>query len=196
MPSYFGIKISLDDSVYSPSDDSFLLADSVEIGEVGKVLDLGTGTGFLGILAAKWAKWVLATDFNEAALRLAVKNASENGISNIEFRKSDLFSEVSEKFDLIIFNPPYLPTEKGEPRDDLSKSWDGGLDGRETIDRFLEEVKEYLEPGGQVLMIGSSLSGYPKTMLELEKKGFSVTLMGVKKLDFEELVLISAIYNS
>jgi release factor glutamine methyltransferase len=154
-----------------------------------------SGTGLLGLIAAKTAKDVLAVDINDSAVRCTKENAQLNGFKNFKVIKSDLFSRVSGRFSLIIFNPPYLPTEGLEPKDEVSLAWDGGRSGRRVIDRFLAEVKEHIVPRGRLLMIGSSLSNYERTMEVLDMQGFKVSIKAMKKLDFESLVLIHAIYD-
>ncbi|HDH27761.1 MAG TPA: methyltransferase, partial [Euryarchaeota archaeon] len=118
-----------------------------------------------------------------------------NCVENLEVRKSDLFSNVSETFDLIVFNPPYLPTEEGEPLDDVSLAWDGGRSGRVVIDRFLAGLSGHLNPGGRVVTLGSSLSDFEKTISVLEGMGFQISLVARRKLDFEELVVIRGFYD-
>jgi release factor glutamine methyltransferase len=192
MPRYYGINIGLCDGVYEPDVDTFLLAENICVRKGENVLDMGTGTGLLGLIAAKAAREVLAVDINPLALRCANENALRNGISNMKFRLSDLFSNVSEAYDLIIFNPPYLPTEKGEPKDGRSLAWDGGADGRRVIDRFLESFVEHLFPGGRLITVACSLSGCERTIEILEDKNFKVSIRAAKKLDFEKLSLIRA----
>ena len=103
-----------EDIVYEPAEDSFLLAEQVKKYAKGKVLDLGTGSGILAETALINTKEVLATDINEEA----VKRLKQKGINA---RFSDLFSHITEKFNLIIFNPPYLPTERNEKPDYIPK---------------------------------------------------------------------------
>jgi release factor glutamine methyltransferase len=156
---------------------------------------MGTGTGLLGLLAAKSANHVIGVDLNQLAIECARVNAKINNIRKFTTRTSDLFSHVPESFDLIIFNPPYLPTEDWEPKDEETISWAGGRSGREVIDRFLKKAKDHLVRSGRVLMVGSSLSDYEKTLRILEGQGFEISLLASKKLDFEELVVIKANYN-
>lgn len=196
MPSYYGIKIKTSDGVYAPAEDTLLLAGTLDARPNENVLDMGTGTGVLGLIAAKTAKHVLAVDINDAALKCAKENALLNGVKNMTTRKSDLFSNIPETFDLIIFNPPYLPTEEREPRDEVSFAWDGGRSGRGVIGRFLKEVKDHLTEGGRILIVGSSLSNYEKTIDFLTLMEFSVSILTSKKLDFEELVVIRVNYDS
>lgn len=180
--------------VYEPAEDTFLLANNLDVHEGERVLELGTGCGLLAILAAKAGARVLATDVNLTALKCARKNARAHDVKKrIEFRLGDLFEPVNdERFDLIIFNPPYLPVpreeELGTP---LDRAWEGGPDGRAVIDRFLDELPEHLGPRGRILLVQSSLSNVKKTVRQLEEKGFEVEIVS-KKLPFEELFLVRA----
>jgi release factor glutamine methyltransferase len=167
--------------VYEPHDDSYLLAEAVDERVYGKVLDMGTGSGIQAVTAAlkKDVREVTAVDISNDALRKADKRARSEGIRRkIKFIRSDLFNNISGKFDWIIFNPPYLPSE-GEA-DELS--WAGGKKGFEVIARFLGEAKRYLNEDGSILMVYSSL-----TNLDLTEYDYDVEIIRKKKLFFEEL---------
>ncbi len=195
MHSFHDVKINTCNGVYEPAEDSFLLAEAIEVESGDFVLDLGCGSGFLGLVAAKTAGRVLSVDINPAALECTLENGSLNGASNLEVRRSDLFSNVSESFDIIIFNPPYLPTEVDEPVDESSLAWDGGRSGREVINRFLPDAPEHVNASGKIYLLGSSLSDYEKTISVLKNSGFQLSIVASKKLDFEELVVIRANYD-
>lgn len=148
------MKIRTSEEVYGPREDSFLLqrivADICISRKPKKVLELGTGTGIQAITAKlSGAKDVLAVDINPKAVSLAKRNAKLNN-ANIVVKQSDLFSKVRGKFDLIIFNPPYLPLEPP-----LDVQWSGG---REFIEAFLEEAELYLKKNGSIVFVFSSLS--------------------------------------
>lgn len=191
-------KFETDEMVYEPSDDSFLLADNLDINLGDKVLEIGTGSGIIAMHASKVADEVIATDINFNAIELAEKNFKNNNIDNIKLLFGDLFeplkseSEENQKFDLIVFNTPYLPTEECEIlEDNLNYAFDGGIDGRKVIDRFLNEVKDYLNNGGRVQLVQSSLSNVEQTLLKLEELGFLVEITSSERFFFEEIVLIT-----
>ena len=123
---------------YLPREDSLLLVKHMKKYASGKkdVLEMGTGSGIVAIEASKYAKNVLAVDINPKAITLAKKNAS--GIKNITIKKSDLFSNINSnnKFDLIAFNPPYLPYHKDDP----DVALDGGKHGYELLGKFLNQI--------------------------------------------------------
>jgi len=137
---------------------------------------------------------VVATDINDHALKCALKNTIANKIYNIEFRQGNLFEAViGRKFDLILFNTPYLPTNEDEKIDqEINAAWDGGVDGREIIDQFINELKDYLNENGRVQLVQSSLSDNDKTIARLEEMGFNTEITATEKCFFEEIVVITA----
>jgi len=171
--------------VYEPSDDSYLLADALKNYNLkGKyVLDIGTGTGILAIAAAQKNASVIATDINDKAIEIAKKNAALNGVK-IEFRKSNLFEGINEKFDLIVFNSPYLPVETEKISNKiLEKAWND--DG--TVKRFFERVDTHLKDEGKFLLLLSSLT---KISLERYAEKFMVKKVASKKMFFEEIFVV------
>ena len=190
-----------EEMVYEPSDDSFLLAENLDINSGDRVLEIGTGSGIIAMYASKLAAEVVATDIIFNAVELAEKNFSSNDINNIKLLFGDLFEPIksefegeNQKFDVILFNTPYLPTDECEIlEDNLNYAFDGGLDGRKVIDRFLNEVKDYLNEGGRVQLIQSSLSNVEETLLILEELGFITEITASEKFFFEEIVLITGI---
>ena len=98
----------------------------------------------------------------------------------------------NRKFDVILFNTPYLPTSNDEILDDdLNYAFDGGPDGRKVIDVFLNQVKSYLNENGKLQMIQSSLSDIDKTLEKLDYQGFISEIGASEKFFFEEIVLIN-----
>ncbi len=183
--------LEIPEKVYEPREDSFLLLSVLKkINLKGKkVLDLGTGSGILGLFASKKAKEVLAVDINEDALKTIKKNVELNNIRNVRILKSDLFENIKEKFDLIIFNPPYVPSESNF-REINDLAWAGGESGREIIDKFLDQFKSYLNDNGILLLLQSSLSDIDKTLKKISK--FKPEIVASKKLAWETLVVIMA----
>lgn len=183
------------DGVYEPAEDTFLLADNLDVRESDVVLDMGTGCGILAVLSALRASHVIAVDINPNAVKCARENARRNGVLNkIDFICGSLFEPFKRglRFSLILFNPPYLPSE-GEPKDWVEYAWAGGADGRRVIERFLMELPSYLDYGGRLLMVQSSLSDVARTIRLLEYMGFSVEIIGEIRLFFESIVLIRAV---
>src|SRR4030042_6247656 len=115
--SFGSYDFDVSEDVYEPAEDSFLFAENLEVKAGGVVLDLGTGSGILAVLAAKKAGTVVAVDVNPYAVRCAKQTAELNRVEDkLSFLQANLFSafDVQAKFDVILFNAPYLPSEKGE----------------------------------------------------------------------------------
>ncbi len=187
-------EIETDDLVYIPSDDTFLLAENLEIKEGQSVLEIGTGSGLVSMYASLLTDDVTATDINYNALELAEKNFKLNNINTIKLEFGDLFEPVKDKkFDVILFNTPYLPTDSEDIiNDDLNYAFDGGLDGRKVIDRFINEVSNHLNDKGIVQIIQSSLSDNNRTLDMFDRNGFIAEIAESEKFFFEEIVLINA----
>lgn len=175
-------------SVYEPSDDTYLLASNLKIVPGQKVLEIGTGCGMVAILSAMMGGRVTATDISEEAIKCARANAERYGLQ-IEFLVGDLFQPVKKRtFDVVIFNPPYLPSSSLSQDDLILRACEGGPDGRVVVDAFLDELPSHLEPGGEVYLVQSSLSDAGRTEERLRKLGFELDIER-KKLWFEELFL-------
>jgi release factor glutamine methyltransferase len=194
---FFGDFVFLvDENVYEPAEDSFLFAENLGVKEGERVLDMGTGSGILGIIAAKNAGEVVAVDVNPCAIRCARANAAlKNARSKMGFVVGDLFQPFNEKakFDLILFNAPYLPIEDETDDSLVSVAWKGGETGRNLIDRFVGEVSGYLGPEGRVLLMQSNLAGVDATVAQFKLHGMNAKILAECRLPFfETLFLIEA----
>ena len=186
--------INTDDNVYVPAEDSYLLADNLDIKQGQSVLEIGTGSGIVAMYASRLTDSITVTDINLDACMLAENNFRQNGIEGIEILFGNLFEPVkNRKFDVILFNTPYLPTEDDEVLDDtINYAFDGGLNGRKVIDLFLDEVGDYLNDGGIVQLIQSSLSGNDETLSRLDELGFIAEIAEKEHFFFEDITLINA----
>jgi len=169
--SFCGFEISVNRRVLIPRPETELLAEQGwkylnQLDTAGEqslnALDLGTGSGCLAItLAAKCPTLrVCATDISPEAIAVARENASNNGVGErIQFLESDGFAamEPDMQFNLIISNPPYIPsaeidTLSPEVRDyDPRRALDGGLDGLDLFRRLAREAAAFLKPGGKLM---------------------------------------------
>ncbi len=180
-----GRKIELDvaSGVYYPREDSILLAKALMKEPVsGKILDLGCGCGFLSVLLTSRGE-VTAADIDSAAVKNTKHNAEKLGLK-IRVVQSNLFSNIPESFDYIVFNPPYLPVA-GE-----DKIWSGGSTGREVISKFASQCQSHLKDLGKVFLVFSSLTG-EKEVLELFKD-MDCEIVARKKIPWEELLVLKA----
>lgn len=178
------------ENVYEPAEDSFLLADACidHIADGSHVLEIGIGSGFISSVIKANIKDVrlIGCDVNPHALTCA----TENGIDVI---RSDLFGGFRKAplFDTIVFNPPYLPTEDDERLSGwINYAFDGGKDGLQTIRNFLSEIKNYLKPDGNVLLLVSSLTGPKEVIRWMNNEGFTVNIICEDMCFFEKLMVL------
>ena len=157
--------------MYEPREDSFLMLKHIKSYAKGHVLDMGTGSGILAEEAGRYADNVVAADIDGKIID-GLKKRNSN---NITFVNSDLFSNVRGKFNLIMFNPPYLPSRKIKHAD-----LDGGKNGTQIIAKFLEQAKKYLKKDGKILILTSSLNKNIETLFKRYKYHF-------RKIDEERL---------
>jgi release factor glutamine methyltransferase len=186
------------EKVYEPAEDSLLAADSLAqtVKENDTVLDIGTGCGILAIIAARKAKKVIATDINPHAIRCAKLNAEINHVvSRIEVCQGNLFQPVpkTEKFNVIVFNAPYLPCSQREQRTWVGRAWGGGPTGRQLIDLFTIEAQHYLKRNGKILLVQSSLADIDETLRKFqEAANLEAKVIAEQKVAFETIVVIQA----
>jgi len=181
-----------EDEVYQPAEDTYLLlkAAIAEARDSDRVLEVGCGSGLISRNLATRVREVLATDINP----FAVSMVREYGIPVI---RADLFRGIKAKFDMVIFNPPYLPTSEEEKNAGwMNFALDGGESGRETIKRFFLDLGPHLTPGGRALILLSSLTGITMVEEMAVNLGFEARQVAVERYFFELLYvfkLVSAI---
>ncbi|MBI4739195.1 methyltransferase [Candidatus Woesearchaeota archaeon] len=171
--------------IYEPSDDTDLLLEQVTKYAHGAVLEIGAGSGVLAEAAAQKeeVRAVLAVDIDKDAIR----HCQEHAVSKkIQWKVSDLFSAVTEKFDTILFNPPYLPYDRRED-EEVRRVTTGGKRGYELTERFLNSVNEHLTRDGIVLLLFSSLTGREKINEILQNNLLDHEEISSRKIPFETL---------
>jgi len=173
--------------LYEPAEDSYLLQKYVKKYSFGTVLDVGTGSGIQAVTATANSKVteVLAVDIQKSVVEY---NKKENKHKKITWKTSDLFSKIKlkEKFDTIIFNPPYLPEDKREDRQSALATT-GGKKGYELLVKFLNQVADYLSNEGIVFIVFSSLTKKAIVDEAIEKNLLKFELVEKEKIPFEEL---------
>lgn len=172
-------------TVYEPSEDTYFLRDflkeNIEL-ERKKFLEIGTGNGEIAIHAAEEGAEVTAVDINPEALEQVRGKAREKGLE-IELIESDLFEDVEDRdYDVIVFNPPYLPGKEGIGDEEI---WRGGETGVEVSERFLERVENYLSDNGSFFIVASSLAEYRPLM-----ERFDLSILDEEELWFETLYIL------
>jgi len=155
-----------------------------------KVLDMGCGSGVLALAAARAGGAVTAIDINPAAVRATRQNARQNGLQGIvRVVEADLFSgldKLTEKFDLIVSNPPFYD---GEPRTMTEKAFRGGS-GMEFMARLARTSPPFLASGGSILLVLSSDADLQACLSLFEENRFIFRVLRVRKLLFETLSVI------
>lgn len=158
---FMGLRFKVNSNVLIPRQDTETLVEQVlKIVKPGmKVLDLCTGSGCVLISVLKNAPELtgMGSDISKTALLVAKENAKLHEV-DAEWVRSDLFDNITETFDVIMANPPYIPTGEilslmPEVRDfEPENALDGGADGLDFYRKITEQVKDYLNPGGYVYM--------------------------------------------
>lgn len=174
--------------VYSPAEDTYLLLNTAreEIRPGDRVLEVGTGNGCVAIALGPAASLCIATDINPHAA--AAVHALAQGVDVV---RTDLCAGLRGPFDLVIFNPPYLPTQPEERLEDwLEYALDGGPDGRRVIRRFAADVRRVLAPSGRVLLLISSLTGLQEVSGIFLLKGFFVAIAHQERVEDEILYVL------
>lgn len=171
--------------IYEASEDSFLIGGYVSKFARGKVLDMGTGSGYLMEIALSKTKMVKGVDIDKDAVRFC-KNKS------LDVIYSDLFSNVKEKFDVIIFNPPYLPQDENMKK---HKDLFGGKYGWEIIERFFKNVGKYLNKNGEILILFSSLTNKEKVDSIIKQNKFRFEELESKNVGLMEKLFVYRCYR-
>ena len=168
--------------IYEPKEDSYFLSEIIKDylkkrDKKIKILDMGSGSGIQAETCRNLGfNNIVCADINKEAIRLL----KEKKFCAIQ---SYLFLKIKEKFDLIIFNPPYLPKDKYDRKKDTT----GGEKGFEIILKFFRRAKFYINKNGKILLLFSSLSNPEIIKKEALSLGYSLNQLASKKLFFEEL---------
>jgi len=167
--------------IYEPAEDSYLLKGEVrKFCKDKRVLDMGAGSGIQALTAKEGgALSVLACDIDIRA----VNELKKKGINAV---LSDLFFGIKKKFDLIIFNPPYLPEDKREDAES-ARNTSGGKKGDEIIIKFLRGVGGHLNANGIILLVVSSLTLKSRILSVLRREGLKKKVIAEKKIFMESL---------
>lgn len=176
------------DRVYQPAEDSRLLAAAAAdyVGGDDRVLDLGTGSGYVAReLADATGARVVGSDLNPHACRQAL----EAGVPVV--RADGLSAFRDGAFDAVVFNPPYLPTDADREWNDwMETALSGGPDGRAVVEPFLEELRRVLAPGGEALVLVSSLTGIEAVRDHARANGLTTMEVASESHPYERLVVL------
>jgi release factor glutamine methyltransferase len=181
------LELIIDEGVYEPAEDSLMLLEAAGRYRPHKALEIGTGCGLAAIsLSRAGCPFVVGTDVSTEAINCATDNVSKFS-PDVHLIKCDLFGPIDSPFDLVLFNPPYIPVgnAKGE-----EIYWAGGKGGRELIDRFIRDLGPRLSDNGRALLVHSSLNDLDRTRLYAGTLGFDLAVIAIGKFFFEKLYVV------
>jgi release factor glutamine methyltransferase len=176
--------------VYPVREDTLLLLEAAlaEAKPSDRVLELGTGSGYIARHLAGRVALIVATDVNPHACHAAASRG-------VGVARADLTAGIRGQFDLVLFNAPYLPTKPEERLGDwLEKALDGGETGREVIARLLPDLPRMLVPGGRLLLVISELTGEREVLGLLRGAGFQAMIIREDRVEGERLMVVRAVY--
>ena len=198
---YNNLEIKTSENVYEPREDTFLAAMVVE-GELSNckkkslsVLDMGTGTGLIGMVAAQNMKVSKVTfaDINAEAIKIARENCNRNGKklkAKCIFKRSNIFSNIDGKFDILTFNTPYLPSDEVSGKELISKSWDGGEEGIAQAIKFIQGLKMHMKQQGSAIIVVSSFGNLRKLRKTMSENNLTSTTKAKRHIFFEDIVVL------
>lgn len=187
-------------AIYQPAEDSFLLEEEVknylkgvkdknELDESKfRVLDMGSGSGIQALAAIGAGvkrRNIIAADIDKETIAELKKK-------RLPARKTNLFSNINKerKFNLIIFNPPYLPENKYDKQADTT----AGRRGNEIITKFLRKARLYLAKEGAILLLFSSLSKPDEILAYAKKRGYNAKQLAEKSVGMMEKLFVYKFY--
>jgi release factor glutamine methyltransferase len=190
---YGKIKVAVYSKVYRPSDDTFLLAEAVK--KYGKVIELGSGSGYITAALVAEGNHVIAVDVSPYAVKSTEETVrlNQDTISyGVDIIQADGLTAVRgcRCFDAIYVNPPYLPV--AEYQDWEGVAWSGGEEGIEVFLKMIDAIEDVLKPCGELYFIHSSLSNIDKAAKALEERGFKVSKVKTVHRFMEDIMLFKA----
>ena len=153
-----------------------------------EVLDMGTGSGVCAVIAARYARRVVAVDINPTAVRCARINVLMNHLDDrVEVLEGDLFAPVAgRRFDVALFNPPFL---RGMPHNDADRAWRS----TDVAERFAAQLREHLTPSGFALVLLSSFGGAAEFLRQLHRHDFELTVAAEREYVNERLAIFKLV---
>ncbi|KAE8984636.1 hypothetical protein PR003_g23620 [Phytophthora rubi] len=202
------IDMAYDCDVYEPAEDTFLFLDALQ-DELPKLValdpaicvEIGCGSGAVFVYLATQLQKLgtrstfLATDINSLAVGVAQQTAKINGVEAFDIVRTDLLqcyeSRIQGQVDVLLFNPPYVPTPSEEVGSTgIEAAWAGGLHGREVVDRLLPKINGLLSPRGVFYMV-VVVENKPKEIAAiLAKDNFEMTVVRSTKAKNERLSIL------
>lgn len=176
--------------VYQPAEDSYLLARTAtpHVESTDTILDVGCGSGVVAAhMRASTNACVVGVDRNPIACR----TTRDRGVPVV---CGDLVTPfVTDQFDVVVFNPPYLPTDPGAADDWMEIAIGGGPQGRAVIERFLSTVGRVLTPAGRVFLLVSSVTGVEPIVETAVENGFHAVALADESFPYETLTVLKLV---
>lgn len=172
--------------VYSPREDSSVLVIQVKkLVKMGmKALDMGTGSGEIVKALLEVTDDVTGADVNPYAIQHCRKTYKK-----AKFIQSNLFENIEGKFDVVTFNPPYLPEMQTEDLE-TALQVSGGSEGYELLLRFMKQAKDHLKKDGFIITLFSTLTNPDTVLKKTEELGYKHKILSTKELFFEKLYCV------
>ena len=189
---YLGLELVIPEDVFWPGTwGQFFPLVRAEVKPSDRVLDMGTGSGIIAILAAQRSSEVVAVDINPKAVDAARANAVANGVADrISFGVSDVFDSVEGAFDLIVFDPPF---RWFKARDLLELST--ADESYQALTRFMREVRDRLRPGGRILLNFGSSGDIDYLNHLIDEGGFKKATLYSSNLETKDLTVTYYVFR-
>ena len=183
-------ELEVNSQIFPPSPHGAFFAENIKINKGDKVIDVGSGSGILGILSAKLGGIVWATDTDEDAIDITLKNARNNKVE-INAKVGEYFKPFEEeKFDVIIANLPQEIVHESYQKsigDKLNKTISGGDDGNEQLLKMLDIAKNYMHEKSRLYIIVNTVTDYATTIKKIVSK-YSTKLVDFSSEPTKEFV--------
>lgn len=207
-----GLELEIPDQVYAPAEDTDLCIEwlkdwASQAPKSSFILEIGCGPGTCSLNLQKTltqmgkSACIIAIDINPFATKTTLYNARQNSLSSsLNIIQSDLARslyfrhQIFPKFDLIFFNPPYLPAEKeiidSHNQQPIDAAWEGGLEGDEITLAFLSQISSLMEKEGSFMFITSSHVDQSQIHQLMKEYGFIIVDSRKIHIFFEDIILI------
>ena len=159
--NFYGLDLLVDKRALIPRYETEILVDLIinDNSNNKKILDIGTGSGAISLALSKNLKdsKIIGVDISKKAIDLANENKIKLNINNVKFKESDIFSNIDEKFDIIVSNPPYINKEDFEKLDNKlyyepQNALYGGEDGLYFYKKIIKNAKNFLNKNGKIYL--------------------------------------------
>ena len=190
---YDGAMFKVAGDVMVPKRGSILLARHMAVRPTDVVLDVGTGSGFLAVLAARTARQVVATDVIPESIENARANAILNDVAHkIDFRRGEMYGPVTGMaFDVILANLSQMPVtpDRAAIKDPRLLADDGGADGWALLDQAIREAPDHLRPRGRLLFTCFAFLGIRRVLAKVKAAGLEGSVVGSELHPFPRIGL-------